>query len=379
MSEIQEIDSAHPDLISLGMELDAAEHLHRAGTRHWGPGLAAGVVFAALLLGARYLEVPAQRGPQFTSDPSIGSKGPERVSPAPARDARLEDAARAAAAETFSPQPGEPMAQSEPSVPSRTVSSGERPEPSEPRVDSEVAVRSRVTALPAPERRASQPVSGAGPARPGGAGEGSRPARSEWTDLFPRTEPIPTRTGGTLDSAPFAGQMAPPPPSPAMPAATPAVTSAVADGVMPTELNTAVSTASSSRELGRDADLVASRPSSSMATILRPRDEDLVRGTLQQYRSAYENLDARSAQAVWPRVDGVALQRAFDGLQSQRLTFDDCQVQVRGTIGSAVCHGSARYVPKVGSREPRVEPRVWTFGLRKSGEDWQIDTARAER
>ena len=29
--------------------------------------------------------------------------------------------------------------------------------------------------------------------------------------------------------------------------------------------------------------------------------------------------------------------------------------------------------------EPRVEPRVWTFGLRKTGDEWQIETARAER
>jgi hypothetical protein len=109
------------------------------------------------------------------------------------------------------------------------------------------------------------------------------------------------------------------------------------------------------------------------------RDEDLVRQTLQQYRSAYERLDARSAQAVWPRVDGEALQRAFEGLQSQRLTFDDCQVQVRGAVGSAVCRGSARYVTKLGNRDPRIEPRIWRFGLRKTGDEWLIDTARADR
>jgi hypothetical protein len=108
-------------------------------------------------------------------------------------------------------------------------------------------------------------------------------------------------------------------------------------------------------------------------------DEDRVREALQQYRRAYESLDAQSARAVWPRVDGAALQRAFDGLQSQRLMFDQCEVQVRGASGSAVCHGTTRYVPKVGSRDPRVEPRTWTFALRKAGDGWQIDSARAER
>jgi len=50
-----------------------------------------------------------------------------------------------------------------------------------------------------------------------------------------------------------------------------------------------------------------------------------------------------------------------------------------GDAAMATCHGSARYVPKVGSREPRVEPRVWNFTLRKLGSDWTIETARADR
>jgi hypothetical protein len=100
---------------------------------------------------------------------------------------------------------------------------------------------------------------------------------------------------------------------------------------------------------------------------------------LQQYRRAYEQLDAQSAAAVWPRVDISALQRAFEGLASQRLTFDRCDVKIQSSVGTAVCHGSTRYVPKVGSREPRVEPRTWTFGLQKIGDDWQIQTARAQQ
>jgi hypothetical protein len=111
----------------------------------------------------------------------------------------------------------------------------------------------------------------------------------------------------------------------------------------------------------------------------RVPDEDLVRDVLQQYRVAYEHLDARSAAAVWPRVDRSALERAFEGLVSQRLTFDSCNVEVRSSAGTAVCRGSTRYVPKIGSREPRIEPRTWTFSLRKAGSDWRIDTARVEQ
>jgi hypothetical protein len=105
----------------------------------------------------------------------------------------------------------------------------------------------------------------------------------------------------------------------------------------------------------------------------------LVNQTLQRYRTAYEGLDAQSAHAVWPAVNQAALARAFDGLESQSLTFDACDVRVRGESAIAVCQGSARYVPKVGNRQPRTESRVWNFSLRKAGSDWKIDSARAER
>lgn len=110
-----------------------------------------------------------------------------------------------------------------------------------------------------------------------------------------------------------------------------------------------------------------------------PQDDVLVKQVLQRYRSAYEELDAQSAQAVWPAVNQAALTRAFDGLESQALTFDACDVRLRGEAATATCHGSARYVPKVGSRDPRVESRVWHFTLHKAGSEWTIESARAER
>jgi hypothetical protein len=114
-------------------------------------------------------------------------------------------------------------------------------------------------------------------------------------------------------------------------------------------------------------------------SVAMPDDRGLIRETLQRYRSAYDGLDARSAQAVWPAVNEAALARAFDGLASQSLTFDACDVRLRGEAATATCHGSARYVTKLGNRDPRVEPRVWNFTLRKTGGDWKIDSARAER
>ena len=108
-------------------------------------------------------------------------------------------------------------------------------------------------------------------------------------------------------------------------------------------------------------------------------DELLINQALQRYRHAYEGLDAQSARAVYPAVNEVALARAFGSLSSQSFTFDACDVRLRGGSATATCRGSARYVPKIGSHEPRVEPRVWTFTFAKLGDDWTIENARAER
>jgi hypothetical protein len=124
----------------------------------------------------------------------------------------------------------------------------------------------------------------------------------------------------------------------------------------------------------------AATPAVASAAVVPSADESvLVRQTLQRYRTAYEGLDAHSAQAVWPAVNQAALARAFDGLESQTLTFDACDIRVLGESAKATCRGSARYVPKIGSREPRIEPRVWNFTLHKNAGDWTIENARAER
>jgi hypothetical protein len=123
----------------------------------------------------------------------------------------------------------------------------------------------------------------------------------------------------------------------------------------------------------------AASPSAAANVPPRPDDMQLVRDALQQYRSAYQDLSAERAHAIWPEVNEAALQRAFQALESQTLTFDACDVQLRGSSATATCRGTTQYVPKVGSREPRTEPRVWNFTLQKAGEGWQIETARTQR
>jgi hypothetical protein len=107
------------------------------------------------------------------------------------------------------------------------------------------------------------------------------------------------------------------------------------------------------------------------------RDESsVVRSVLRRYESAYSNLDAAEASAVWPAVNRGKLARAFEGLASQRVSLGSCDVTVNGVAARAVCSGSATWEPKVGGGL-RTEPRRWSFDLLKSGEAWRIERALA--
>jgi hypothetical protein len=113
------------------------------------------------------------------------------------------------------------------------------------------------------------------------------------------------------------------------------------------------------------------------ATPVVPGAEAAVRRALQAYRSAYETLDAGAAAAVYPSVDERALGRAFDGLRSQKLEFERCDVTtLEGDRAQATCVGRLAFVPKVGSQAPKVESRRWTFALQRQGEGWRIQRAQ---
>ena len=113
--------------------------------------------------------------------------------------------------------------------------------------------------------------------------------------------------------------------------------------------------------------------------VSRVDDRALVDQALERYRRAYNKLDARSAQSVYPAVNQNALARAFGNLESQLISFENCDIDLQGRLANATCHGTSRYVPKIGSHEPRIEPRVWNFTLRKDGAEWTIENARAAR
>jgi hypothetical protein len=116
-----------------------------------------------------------------------------------------------------------------------------------------------------------------------------------------------------------------------------------------------------------------------IGSMTSPREESRVAAVLNQYARAYARLDAGAARAVWPSVDERALARAFAGLASQDLAFDDCSIDVQGATANASCRGTAKYVGKIGNRQPRIEPRVWRFELHRDGEAWKIANAIASR
>jgi hypothetical protein len=123
----------------------------------------------------------------------------------------------------------------------------------------------------------------------------------------------------------------------------------------------------------------AAGPAAASAVVVPRNPETEVTSVLEQYASAYGRLDARAARRIWPTVNEGALAAAFAGLESQNVTFDACEIDVQGATANASCRGRARYVVKVGSREPRTEPRSWQIALRRTGEDWVIDSVRTSR
>jgi hypothetical protein len=102
-----------------------------------------------------------------------------------------------------------------------------------------------------------------------------------------------------------------------------------------------------------------------------------IQGVLGRYRTAFNELDADAARAIWPSLDTKALRRAFEHLEQQNLVFDQCQIAVTDARAVASCGGTARYVPRVGNKTLHDDRRHWEFNLRKIDDVWLIDTVSA--
>ena len=113
------------------------------------------------------------------------------------------------------------------------------------------------------------------------------------------------------------------------------------------------------------------------AIVTPPTDRASIERVLQQYREAYDRLDAPSAAVIWPRVDTRALSRAFSTLASQDVSFDRCDLDITGVKASAQCTGEIRYVRRVGDQAPRTRRMSWSFALERVSDRWQIAQVNA--
>ena len=284
-----------------------------------------------------------------------------------------------------SPSPSVPEPTVEPSQP--TVAIAETPPPiavppappvrSEPPARSEALAKSeppptvRATAPEPP--RLPRPLSqdparlAAGVTTPSRASVDVPPAPRPTTPASVSSPPVETPAATPPASASASSSSSVPPPSvaatpsPSPPAVTPPTTAATTSA--PAPATAAVPPAS------------AAAPAAGAAVI--DTNTTGIQSALTRYRLAFNTLSASAAREVWPTVNERSLSRAFDRLDEQQVSFDGCQIQVNQERAEAVCNGSARYVPRVGSRTPRVERRQWRFSLVKTRGEWLIGAVDA--
>jgi hypothetical protein len=195
-------------------------------------------------------------------------------------------------------------------------------------------------------------------------------ARASSTPESPPTDPaaLPDRRGDsaaggeprTIPEAPAETRMTP------APLASPPAPAVAAPPVPAVETSSAPVAA-------LDTPIPASR--GTLGSDLRADESARIRNVLLRYETAYNRLDASAASSVWPGVDQAALDRAFKGLLSQRVSLGLCDITVIGDIGGASCAGKARWEPKIGGGLQTAD-RYWTFNLRRTGDGWRIEQIR---
>jgi hypothetical protein len=121
------------------------------------------------------------------------------------------------------------------------------------------------------------------------------------------------------------------------------------------------------------AALPASAPAVSAPAAAPTSDTAAIESLLARYRAAFSAFDVYAVESFWPTVNAKALGNAFNQLEEQQFDFDECRIDVKGPQANAVCAGTARFVPTIGSRKPRVESRRWTFHLVRVGGGWRMD------
>jgi len=105
-----------------------------------------------------------------------------------------------------------------------------------------------------------------------------------------------------------------------------------------------------------------------------------VQDVLDRYRAAFATLSTAGIEDFWPGADRRALARTFDQLQSLRLDFRSCGVELSaGGRATARCTGRATFLPKGVGQSRRVESRAWSFGLSRAADRWVLVSVESRR
>lgn len=170
---------------------------------------------------------------------------------------------------------------------------------------------------------------------------------------------VPQSQGAALGTAPPVITAAPPPTPSPTPVATP--TSTPTSRPTPTPTSTPAAARDAAKEPGPPAPPT------------RAAETAAVQSVLDRYRQAFGALNSVEVQTFWPNVNTKALDKAFDQLERQEFEFDSCRINLFGTRAEASCAGTATFVPRIGSKTPRVESRRWTFQLARENGAWIIE------
>jgi hypothetical protein len=107
-------------------------------------------------------------------------------------------------------------------------------------------------------------------------------------------------------------------------------------------------------------------------------DKSAIDRVLDTYQQSYTALDAAMVSTIWRGLDTRGLQRAFDALDSQRMSFEHCDVTIADDKARASCTGVLDYVRKFGNANPLQKRLSWNFDLQRTDDDrWLISKVDA--
>jgi len=95
-------------------------------------------------------------------------------------------------------------------------------------------------------------------------------------------------------------------------------------------------------------------------------DKAAIDRVLDTYQQSYSALDAAMVSTIWLGLDTRGLQRAFDGLDSQRMSFEHCDVTIDDDKARVSCTGVLNYVRKIGQTTPLNKRLSWNFDLQRT-------------